>query len=397
MRNQILILAILIFVCGCFQISQATVIKEASGITRVGSDLLIVGDAENGAYYRFPLQKVKGPRIPIDSSQVQRIPLASGQVAIDLESIDLLADGRIAVLAERLHALVGDKGIIVDYDNPLTEFGNRGLEGLAVRPMGKADSHIAVLWEGGYPEYYDVPTPLQESVGRMALQPFVWLHTLPDGESGVEIKMKKEVRQKYSVKEIPLQVPHPAGTEPDAQRFRAPDLVWYQWHEWGKTDWGFVVLLSSQNSPESKDEKTKYGHYCLQRFTAEGAALPGMLDLNTILPSDLQGANWEGLGWFEVGKTLVMIYDKYPKGPLNAYLIDIPDDWVNGKAFTHFVKHETAYYLTGPQQATSPDGTLVTGTKARLIQHAGSHSLVEAEGNIRGYVVTESLQLLCLD
>jgi hypothetical protein len=28
-------------------------IKEESGITRVGSDLLIVGDEESGAYYRY--------------------------------------------------------------------------------------------------------------------------------------------------------------------------------------------------------------------------------------------------------------------------------------------------------------------------------------------------------
>lgn len=297
------------------------IVEEASGITRLGDHLLIVGDDDAGAYYRFPLRGVQGPLIRIVPSRVTRVALQQGNLAMDLESIDVLADGRVVVLSERLRALVGKDGVIAEYDNQLSEFGNRGLEGLAVKPLDQGTSRVAVLWEGGYPEHKAVPGQLQRHIGRLAMHPVIWIHDVEAGDTGIVIKSKTALRV------VELDVPKPAGQEPQAQRFRAPDLVWNQMDNDGdgKMDWGFIILLSSQNSPEHG--RPEYMHQWLQRFTTQGkpAGLP--LDLNTFVPTDLKGANWEGLGWFEKGKRLVLIHDKPPKGLPTAFIVDLPNDW----------------------------------------------------------------------
>jgi Bacterial SH3 domain len=65
-----------------------------------------------------------------------------------------------------------------------------------------------------------------------------------------------------------------------------------------------------------------------------------------------------------------------------------------GQVFTHLVATDTEYYLSGPQQARPPDGTLPAGTKVTLLEEAGSYCRVRSEGGIEAYVSTESLQPL---
>jgi hypothetical protein len=69
------------------------------------------------------------------------------------------------------------------------------------------------------------------------MRPLVVVHDLNSGVRGVELKMRDA---KLAVE---LEVPKPAGNEPEAQRFRAPDLVWTRWRNGSAEDWGFLVLI----------------------------------------------------------------------------------------------------------------------------------------------------------
>ena len=60
-------------------------------------------------------------------------------------------------------------------------------------------------------------------------------------------------------------------------------------------------------------------------------------------------------------------------------------------AFTHVIAADTAYYLTGPQQARPPEGTFTAGTKVRLLREAGSYAQVRAENGTEAYVARDSL------
>lgn len=54
------------------------VIEEASGIVRLGEELLIVADETPGAYFRFRLGDEKGPAITIDPSRITEVNLSGG-------------------------------------------------------------------------------------------------------------------------------------------------------------------------------------------------------------------------------------------------------------------------------------------------------------------------------
>lgn len=298
-------------------------VEEVSGIVRVGDELLMVGDEDAGVYYRFSLNGEKGPIIQIPTS-LPGVELQEGRLALDLESIDILSDGRKVVLSERLHCLIGEEGLIVDYDNPMSEFGNRGLEGLAVRKIENGSSRVAVLWEGGYLEYDDVPKTVKKHIGRVSVQPVIWVHDLKaeTGEKVIEINMKKETVEDYKIEEIVLNVHMGGGDEPQAQRFRAPDLVW---HKVKKNEWGFIVLLSSESAKPKI--KQKYMYTWLQRLSLDGYPVGVPFDLKTDLPNDdLKNANWEGLSWFDQGKSLILIHDS--KGATTAFVLDLPVDWL---------------------------------------------------------------------
>ena len=81
-------------------------IEEASGIARLGDELLIVGDGQAGAYYRFPLGDDRGAAIGIDRTRVTRVDLPRGGLALDLEAVDVLADGRVLHTTELLPSTI---------------------------------------------------------------------------------------------------------------------------------------------------------------------------------------------------------------------------------------------------------------------------------------------------
>ena len=294
--------------------AQSLEIREASGIARSGNSLLIVDDSQHGAYFRFRLRGETGPRILLVTSRMERVPLPQGSMATDLESINVLADGRVVVLSERLRAMFDALGPVADYEATFSEFGKRGLEGLAVRDMGEGRSRMAVLWEGGYPEFYDVPEQLRARVGRKALNPMIQIHDLNPGDRDIQVRGSGHVT---------LDVPMPRGSAPRAQRFRAPDLVW---HRLPGGEWGFIVLLTSQNSVE----QPKYEYHWLECFNLQGKRIGKRLDLDAVTGEDLKRVNWEGLDWFEEGESLILIHESYPADAPTAFVWQLPEDWKAG-------------------------------------------------------------------
>ena len=53
---------------------------------------------------------------------------------------------------------------------------------------------------------------------------------------------------------------------------------------------------------------------------------------------------------------------------------------------------DTAFYLTGPQQARPPDGAFAKGMRVAIVLDAGSYSLVTSETGVTAYVATGSLR-----
>jgi len=312
-KTLIFFFCILIIYIGC---EKHIDLSEASGITLKNNKLLFVTDKDAGIYFEYNLSSNFKEIIKIDTTNTVKIELTDAKLALDLEAIDVLVDGRIVALSERLRSLVSIGGIIAEYPEPLSEIGNLGLEGLAIRHIEKDVSRIAILWEGGYPEYEDLPLQLRTTVGRKSVKPEIWIHDIKKGERNLRLKINS-----FS-KTIKLNAPEPEGDEPQAQRFRAPDLVWHKINRNG--DWGFIVLLNSGNSSESNRQ---FLYARLQKFNIEGDPVGTPLDLYSIIPGDLKKANWEGLGWYEEGKKVIIIHDKPPMGTPTAFIIDITKVW----------------------------------------------------------------------
>ncbi len=308
----------LLLLVGCrAETGQITTIEEASGVKRLGDYLLVVDDRVPQAYFRIPLQGNSGPLIPLNRPGVERITLSDVASAVDLEGIDQLADGRIAVLSERFRSLIGEAGVIAEYDSDMAEFARRGLEGVCVYALPGGSSRIAALWEGGYPDYSRMKQPFQEPLARSAMSPKIVVHDLKPGASHVR------VRTQEAVESIDLEVPKPPGDEPEAQRFRAPDLVWYRWQNGKFDEWGFLVLITSQNS----SGRPRYLNHWLQRFSYEGKLVGEPLDLAKFVPPKISGANWEGMCWFEKGESVVLVHEGEPGLPPNAFILKLPADW----------------------------------------------------------------------
>ena len=357
-RYGILIFNILIII-SCAR--EEIVITETSGIARVGDKLLFVGDDAAGCYYELSISDETAHIHPIDPVCVDEVVWPGADLVSDLEAIDQLNDGRIVVLSEELRCLFGRAmgrdgryDVLVQYDQTVTEFGNRGLEGLAVKSLPDGNSRIAVLWEGGYPVYETLPRELRADVGRKPLRPVVIVHDLP--ENGSVGWMDDPLITLH------LNVPEPEGRIPGAQRFRGADLVWHRWTDSTAVDGyaeGFIVLLTSENSPGPESTVPKsYRHKILQRFDLEGKAIGEPLDLYDVARRDLyafceapgkhvrdavvnhinhvcqlldeqdwENVNWEGLDWFIEGESLVTIFDKHPMDPPFALIVDIPEEW----------------------------------------------------------------------
>jgi hypothetical protein len=337
---------------------EGIVITEASGITRGGDRLLIVGDDADGVYFEIEIERNAGPVIPIDPLKVREIRLPNAALATDLEGIDILADGRIAILSEQTRCLVTAdtdaadcRPITAEYDRTLTEFGHRGLEGLAVSGRSDGSSLVAVLWEGGYPLREDLPLELMDNVAGIPMKPVIVIHELePMAQCG---KIDKPLQR------IILNVPEPEGSPPDAQRFRATDLVWYRPDPSNGDPSELIVILNSENSPADPSQTpVEYKLKILQRFNLDGEPIGKPIDINDVCRAALDGLdkkdyarmgeamaahiksihtlleaknweniNWEGLGWYERDRRLIAIYDGVPKDPPFALIITIPEEW----------------------------------------------------------------------
>ncbi|MEP7364428.1 MAG: hypothetical protein ABI972_14330 [Acidobacteriota bacterium] len=288
-------------------------IREASGVARLGEHLLIADDSTVGRYFRVKLPSRPKPLMILNDLDPHSVRLKDASLAIDLEGIDVLADGRVAVLSERLRSLVDHDGIIAEYDSLFSEVGKRGLEGLAVRPLPKEASRIAVLWEGGLPDQRSLPGRLSPTRTPQPLLPLVLVHDVPaHGRVG-------RLRLTDAISTVELDVPHLPGTGPSIQRFRAPDLVWTR----RGAGWGFIVLISSQNA----SERPTYAYHWLQRFDLQGKRVGQPLDLTLHVPTPHKGANWEGACWMEPGKSLVLVHESDAKVPAAAFIFDLPPDW----------------------------------------------------------------------
>ena len=64
------------------------------------------------------------------------------------------------------------------------------------------------------------------------------------------------------------------------------------------------------------------------------------------------------------------------------------------EVFSHTIAVDTEYYLVGPQQAQPPDGTFKAGTKARLVEEAGSYCVVESEDGVQAHVAADAVKSL---
>ena len=317
----------------------------ASGVIRHFGDLLIVSDDSPGCYFRVQIPGGAPSHIQIPVEHAKRCELFPGcssslGLVVDLESIDILADGRIVMLSERLRSIIDDQGIVAQYDDPFAEFAEKGLEGLAVRPIGENSSRVAVIWEGGTLDKPELPDQLVKELAGKALKPVVYVHDLAPGTSRVK------ARKENAAAIVKLRVPSPEADSGAAAgsprlRFRAPDLVWHEWtSNSGTREWGFIVLLNSETppykAPDSTDdeEKKRYGPRWLQRFDMTGRPVGESLDLDTAVGEvlqndDLKDANWEGVAWFEPGERLILVHDvgkeKLPNP--SAIILSIPKDW----------------------------------------------------------------------
>lgn len=64
---------------------------------------------------------------------------------------------------------------------------------------------------------------------------------------------------------------------------------------------------------------------------------------------------------------------------------------VTAPEFSHVITTGSAYYTGGPQQGRPPDGTLFQGTRVRVLENAGSYSVVRTADGIEGYVSTAAI------
>ena len=285
--------ALLICLISC---SSQGELRQASGIALDGPDLIIVGNGTPRTVYRYRLNQSDMPTghgpllavIEIDETDVETE--FGGKWAVDLEAIDLLADGQVVVLSEATVSLLGHNRVVARYPGALSQIGGRGLEGLAVHTNGR----VAVLWEGGYMTPAYLPTRY-EGAGRLVdgpIKPIICSHYA----AGRPESLACGDGQGVTV----LQVP---DTPDSSQSFRAPDLVW------GTDGESFVVLLSSLNAATNE-----FRYKWLQKFTVSGEPLGEPINLcdDGYLPKNVRsgnGGNFEGLGWFEPGKSLILVND----------------------------------------------------------------------------------------
>jgi len=307
---------------------------ETSGVVRRGAELLFVSDEMPGTYLAYRIADLHWEENCARLTPERLAIIDLGQaLSLDPEGVGILADGRVVLLSERLRGLVTSDGLVVDYDDPLGEMANAGLEGLAVRSFGGGRSEVAVLWEGGYLEGDRVPPVVQEYKSPKAVKPFIVIHEIErDAKPITQYKSRRTKATRV------LDVPQPPGNPPSAQRFRAPDLVWEDPTERaqsGTENSNLIVLLNSRaafRDPKLKPEDdARQSLLWLQRFSRDGARIGLPLDIDKKVPSAFGSLNWEGLGWWQEGKTLILVDDagilRPATQPPAVCLVDIPPEW----------------------------------------------------------------------
>ncbi len=349
-----------LFLLACGNTAPAgTPLTEASGIFFENDTLWIVSDDVPGTIFVYPLASVPASGvIPIDTASLLRQTISCAAFIGDLESIDRQSDGRFLVLSEDLHALcriesdhaVNSCKLAVQFDQTVTELGNRGLEGLAVKALADGRLLFAAAWEGGYPEYCAIPHQLRSSIGHLALEPIVIIDTLPP--SGTIDYLHSPAYY------LTLQTPRPDTASASGQRFRISDLVWNQNAELSQGD-RFIALLSSADSPDIQSgQKRRFQYKWLVQYDLTGFPVSAPCDITPLLKdcwarfaanelnslsaplqsharefgaqaaaANWENVNWEGLAWFEPGKSLVLIYDGSPVDPPFAFVIHLPEEW----------------------------------------------------------------------
>ena len=248
----------------------------------------LLDDSIPSSYFRVPIPPRSRGLIRINELNPEKITLPMIGPFIDLEAIDRLADGRIVALSERLRCIVGDQGIVAEYDYPLAEIGRRGLEGLAVRELAGGISRVAVLWEGGYPDVGSLHPQLENLIGDRTLAPLIFVHDLARNETVGRVRWNEGVAQ------FVLQPPKPPGDEPTAQRFRAPGpgLVRRTGNRFRP-----VGLSNPAQFPERRGSARILAPTGWQRFNAEGKPVGEAFDIAANTPPDIASSNWEGLSW----------------------------------------------------------------------------------------------------
>ncbi len=248
-------------------------VAEASGIVKLDGTYLLVDDEQAAGYFRVPAFADSVGRI--DPDEVRFDSLAGALLPLDLEGIEVLADGRVVALSERNRTLTSHDGIVVEYDDLLAEVGSRGLEGVAVRARG-ATSIVAVVWEGGYMRADELPGPLHQPLGGSAFNAFVVVHRV---DSGAVISVDDGSWDDTVTLNLPVLDPPTRGSS-----YRVPDLVWYRLSQDPET-WGFIALLNSFDS------------LLLQRFDAEsGRPVGDALDLGAVesIPASVRALEPKG-------------------------------------------------------------------------------------------------------
>ncbi len=352
MKSILILMMLFVFTSVLFCQDNKVKITEASGITRSGDKLLIVSDNVPGVYYEYDIPAYDYDVIPIDPAKTREVKLPGAELAGDLEAIGLTGDGEVIVLSELLHSLIGKKdkntkqySIISYYNKSYTEFGNRGLEGMAVKNSSHGGYELAVLWEGGYPIGAIIPEEIRECVDGKSLKPRVLIHSIPGDDT-------------HKPQQFALDTPLP-DNESRGQRYRGSAVAWHEYFVGDNRVDCLIVLLQSENCPpEDSDERASYEYKILQKFDLEGNPLGYPIDINehakkamdnldhifyesigirmakhmkaaieSLRASDWENVNWEGMGWFEKGKSLVLIYDKHPDDPPFAMILHLPENW----------------------------------------------------------------------
>ncbi len=333
-------------------------LTEASGIARYGNQLLIVSDDQPGTVFIFDLPESNSGIVPLVGAPRRIVRFEACELASDLEGIDLLADGRVVVLSEDLHALLAARlddtaacQLVAQFDASLTELAGRGLEGVAVKRLPDGASRVAVSWEGGYLSRSALPQELVARIGDFPVSPeIVVTEIAASGSAGYIDKPLARFSPRIPTDTLP---------PPYAQRFRCPDLVWHTWNvDSGRVD-GLILLLTSQNSPPSSaPDQQRYEHKMIVRCDLAGKLHGQPLDLSAAASAILENflknglskikseqqqqvlrfkrlvsdgnwenVNWEGLSWFEPGISLIATYDGVPFDPPLAFIIPLPEGW----------------------------------------------------------------------